>query len=157
VLPLRAQLQSYAGARRIVFSEGSALHGRQLLGRLDQDIVVLNRRHGARTAASALTPRCRSLTYAEVCHTIARPRTRSGSEIETDGLSFYDLAALWEVFAGLGIDLQRGWDQAAYRSAVVADLRRWVGGLATAGRDYDRAELEALALSALSDATGESP
>lgn len=34
-MPLREQLQRYAGAEKLVFAEGSALHGRQLLGRLD--------------------------------------------------------------------------------------------------------------------------
>ncbi|WP_265507474.1 glycosyltransferase family 61 protein, partial [Paracoccus rhizosphaerae] len=39
-LPLRAQLEAYAGARHLVFAEGSAVHGRQLLGRLDQEILI---------------------------------------------------------------------------------------------------------------------
>ncbi len=67
-MPLKEQLQRYAGAEKLVFAEGSAIHGRQLLGRLDQDILVLNRRPRSRIGWASLMPRCRRLTYAEVSH-----------------------------------------------------------------------------------------
>ena len=56
---LSVQMAAYAGAVRLIFAEGSALHGRQLLGRVAQDIDVLRRRPGKVMAQAQLQPRCR--------------------------------------------------------------------------------------------------
>ena len=133
---LRDQLTAYSGAKSIVFSEGSAVHGRQLLGRLDQKITVLNRRPGGRTAETILRPRCRQLFFAETSRREIRPDTRP-EPIHGDALAFFDLPVLFDTFAGLGVDLAAEWDACAYAAAVQADVTDWLAALARTDRGYD--------------------
>ena len=60
---LHTQLRLYRRARCLIFSEGSALHALQLLGRVDAEIVILARRPWARMTAVALRPRVRRLWH----------------------------------------------------------------------------------------------
>ena len=128
--PLRAQLAAYAGAGVLVFAEGSAVHGRQLLGRLDQAVVVLNRRKGARIAQAALAARCRDLSHVEAAAQVIAMGTFAGKQASL-GLSLYDLDAVFAAFARHGVDLAAGWDMAAFRAAVLADAERWLLALLT--------------------------
>jgi hypothetical protein len=59
---LTDQLNTYISYRRIIFSEGSALHGLQLLGQLEAEVTVLCRRHG-QFGSNFLRPRVRKLDY----------------------------------------------------------------------------------------------
>ena len=150
---LGQQLAVYAGAERLIFSEGSALHGRQLLGRIDQDIVVLNRRPGSRMAENVIAPRCRSLQYVEATAAIATPRHPEwGGEEWNLGLSIYDIVALHEVLRSLGLDIGPIWDHDAYAQALDADAAIWVNRLVGAGRGYDGATLAGLAQNAIKTA-----
>ncbi|MFN6924650.1 MAG: glycosyltransferase 61 family protein [Tabrizicola sp.] len=125
-MPVRAQMSLYAGAEVLVFSEGSALHGRTLLGRVQQEIHVLRRRSMRNIAHSQLAPRCSRLVYHQVL------AGRLGCATETRGsrpdleVALYDVEILFHVFAGLGIDLRPHWDDAAYRQAVSNDLAGWM-------------------------------
>ena len=58
-LPLPEQLRMYRDAAQVVYAEGSALHSLQLLGRVDADVAVLERRPGTRLAQDNLRPRVR--------------------------------------------------------------------------------------------------
>lgn len=127
--PLGKQLALYSGARRIVFAEGSAVHGRQLLGRIAQEITILNRRPGQRIGEGALAARCDRLAYAEATDRIIATIRPDGTRRPARALSFYDLPVLFETFAGLGVDLRRDWDDAAYAAACEADIRAWLAGL----------------------------
>jgi Glycosyltransferase 61 len=125
VADLRTQLAAYAGAETIVFAEGSAMHGRQLLGRVDQAIVVLERRGGWRLAEAHLTPRCREIRYVDVARTFMAPVRQQGPN-KVVGVAFYDEAVLKRTFAELGIDLASVWDRSAYRAACVVDATGWM-------------------------------
>ncbi|KGJ10668.1 hypothetical protein IT40_10535 [Paracoccus versutus] len=70
---LMRQMALYAGARLLIFAEGSAMHGRQLLGRVDQKILVLRRRPQSRMAWAQLEPKCRKLEYAPIIKAFAMP------------------------------------------------------------------------------------
>ncbi len=123
------QIATYAGAQTLVFSEGSAIYGRALLGRLAQDIHVLRRRPNQDLAAVHLTPRCRQLHYhGVVAHRLwSRPEGRG---IRYDqNVAFYDLVPLLALFANLGYDLD--WDQDAYRAAVLEDCVAWLENCTT--------------------------
>jgi hypothetical protein len=124
--PLEQQLAAYAGAKRIVFAEGSALHGRQLLGRLNQDIVVLRRRPGTRMAAANLTPRCRKLIYHDVGKHILMSYWKTGPVRRSTALNLYDVGRMQKVIAWQGIDLRADWDRDAYAQAAMADVERWI-------------------------------
>lgn len=120
-----AQMAAYAGAARLVFAEGSALHGRQLLGGVPQDIAVLRRRPDTLMAQAALVPRCRSLTYHDVGAGRLMAYWKTGKDRPDPALSLYDVGALMAVFQGLGVDLVPVWDHDAYRAAARADIADW--------------------------------
>ena len=123
---LRRQMAEYAGAQTLIFAEGSSLHGRQLLGRIDQAIVVMNRRVGSRIAQSALTPRSADLAYVEATHGMAAWIRHDGLLMAHQALAFYDLPALFAGFRAVGVDLARVWNNDAYISARDVDVSRWL-------------------------------
>jgi len=125
-MKVASQLAIYAGAGVLVFSEGSAIHGRLLLGRIAQDIHVLRRRPRRDLAAEQLTPRCNRLRYhAAVGHRFGA-RMPNGTDRLDLTAATYDLDVVFDLFAGLGHDPRPYWDEAAYRAAVVHDLRGWL-------------------------------
>ena len=120
------QLAVYAGARVLVFSEGSALHGRMLLGRLAQDIHVLRRRPHRDIGAEQLAPRCRELRYHATAGRRLGARMPGGGDRWDLMPAFYDLEVVFDLFGGLGHDLRMPWDDADYRDAVQRDLHGWL-------------------------------
>ena len=141
--PLVGQLSLYAGAAQIVFAEGSALHGRQLLGYRAQGIAVLTRRPGLQVARSALSARCDRLTHVAAARRIAMPVRRDGTPMPALALGFYDIPVLLAAFAERGVDLARDWDDAGFVAARDADLRAWTR--AVTGPLPARAQIAALA------------
>jgi hypothetical protein len=137
--PLPDQLAAYAGAETIVFAEGSALHGRQLLGRIAQDIVVLTRRQDSRIARAALTPRVRRLTYVDAVRRNVSLYRADGAWLDQRQVAFTDLDAVLSTFEGLGIDLRPGWSTNVYDKAVADDLALWLTGLQTISHRIDHA------------------
>ena len=123
---LRGQLAVYAGAKTLVFVEGSAIHGRQLLGRIDQKIVILCRRRRSRIAKAAIEVRCRSLDYAEVLRRFVTFTNHKGVEVFASGLSFYNVKALVGTFRAVGVDLAPLWDADAFAVAEQADALLWL-------------------------------
>ncbi len=123
---LREQLAVYAGARTLVFVEGSAIHGRQLLGYIDQRIAILCRRRRSRIAKAAMEVRCRKLDYAEVLRRFVTFTNHKGVEVFASGLSFYDVKALFAAFGTIGVDLEPLWDGVAFAAAEQADARQWL-------------------------------
>ncbi len=143
---LRQQLALYAGAGVLVFAQGSALHGRGLLGRIDQEIHVLCRRPNHFTARNQTAPRCRALHYHNSvagCLPVTQPDGRERNDL---ALSFYDLPVLFQCFARLGIDLAAHWDAAAFRAAEEAEAAAWLAAcpLSDDCRAQNRARLTML-------------
>lgn len=130
--PVRRQVQIYAGAKVLVFSEGSALHGRLLLGRLDQDIHVLRRRPHRDLAAEQLAPRCARLQYHAAVGQRLGARMPGGVNRLDLTAALYDLEVVCDLFARLGHDPRPHWDATAYRAAVMQDLRGWLHACKTA-------------------------
>lgn len=122
---LPAQMAVYAGARHLVFAEGSALHGRQLLGRVAQRITVLRRRRGRSMARAMLTPRVAVLEYREVSQASLVPEWKNGAPRPDPALSLYDLPALFAAFARWGVDLAARWEADAFRASALADIAAW--------------------------------
>jgi hypothetical protein len=154
-LPLREQLAAYAGARHLIFAEGSAVHGRQLLGRADQTITVIVRRRRSRLAARNLGPRCTSLAYVEAARATVAPVLWYGARLSSLALAFYDVPALHRGLAARGLDVTSVWDDEAYQAACRADLEAWVEALAARPDLFDAAASRQ-ALAAL-DADGGPP
>ena len=84
---LEGQLSTYLSHRRLLFSEGSALHSLQLLGRLDSEVTVLCRRPTT-MGKDFITPRVSSLSYVQVGHRMVAWFTPSGLRATWAGLTF---------------------------------------------------------------------
>jgi hypothetical protein len=130
-LSVRRQMEVYAGAEVLIFAEGSALHGRCLLGFIDQDIHVLPRRPFRKTARVQLSARCRRLTYHPVLAGRLGTRTEKRGNRNDLDIGLYDPEVLFVVFERIGIDLRPHWDQGAYLAAVHADLAAWMARVRT--------------------------
>lgn len=140
---LNSQLAAYASARAIVFAEGSALHGRQLLGRLDQRVTVLRRRRNIDLAAPMIAPRVTGLDYVAATAESLVPVNRAGVLKTTNALGYYDIGAVHAAFADLGVDLSAGWSTAAYRAAVEADTQLWLTSVSRMRSGVDFAATQA--------------
>jgi hypothetical protein len=125
-LSIRRQMEVYAGAEALIFAEGSALHGRCLLGHVDQHIHVLPRRPFRKTARVQLAARCRQLTYHPVLAGRLGTRTETRGNRNDLDVGLYDPEVLFAVFGGIGIDLRPHWDPVAYLAAVTSDLADWM-------------------------------
>lgn len=128
-LTLHEQMKAYASAKYLVFSEGSALHGRQLLGRIDQHISILRRRLRSTIAQHQIAPRSASLTYVGSFGGSLLTTDADGRKIDHSMMSFYAVAPVIEHFESLGVPLRKVWDWAAYNRARDADVLAWVGAM----------------------------
>lgn len=120
------QMALYAGAKLLIFAEGSALHGRQLLGRVDQSILVLRRRPRSVMARVQIIPRCTSLEYAPVVGGFAAPVHRNGKIMLPHGITFTNLPELFRTMSAHGIDIEPHWDQEAYEADKARDAGIWI-------------------------------
>ncbi len=123
---LDQQLAVYAGASHLIFSEGSAMHGRQLRGRLPQEIAVLRRRRGRSMAREQLAPRVTTLRYCDATSGALIPQWKNGQPRPDPALALYNLPDLFAAFAKLGVDLSLVWDDEAFRAAAMQDIAAWM-------------------------------
>lgn len=123
-LGLREQLECYAGAKTLIFAEGSTLHGRQLLGRVRQDVHVLKRRVRY-LARPNMRPRVRRLNYVNTNGGTLRVRDRADKGFPHRNAVFYNTEALLACFDALGLNLRARWNQQAYLSAALDDAAQW--------------------------------
>ncbi|HLQ20306.1 MAG TPA: glycosyltransferase 61 family protein [Tabrizicola sp.] len=123
-LSIREQMERYAGARTLIFAEGSALHGRQLLGRVRQDVHVLMRRVRY-LARPLLRPRVRRLMYLNTHGGVLQMRDRANKGFPHLNAVFYQTEALLAGFERMGLNLRPHWDQNAYLAAALSDAADW--------------------------------
>lgn len=128
-LPLPDQMQIYADSKHLVFSEGSAIHGRQLMGYVDQEITILRRRFRSSVAQHQLRPRCETLTYVPCFAGALYTRERDGAKIHHMMSSIYRIAPVFKYFEGIGVDLTSVWNHADYERARDHDVLAWVRAL----------------------------
>jgi len=130
-LPLHNQLEIYLGAERLIFSEGSALHCLQLLGRGLGDIYVINRRTGRNNslhdiAGSQLRPRCKSYKNFAPIETLLCLYRPNGDPQVGLGLALYDVDQLHVDFGSMGVDIESKWDSAKYEIKRNRDILAWL-------------------------------
>ncbi|MCB1405142.1 MAG: DUF563 domain-containing protein [Rhodobacteraceae bacterium] len=128
-LTLPQQMRVYAGAKHLVFSEGSAIHGRQLLGRIDQHISVLRRRFRSHIAQHQIEPRCTSLTYVPCFKGALSFPWPEGFPRNISTCSEYRLGPVFEHFESLGIPLRQVWKQRVYERTRDDDILAWIRAL----------------------------
>jgi hypothetical protein len=123
-LGLRAQLEYYAGAKTLIFAEGSAIHGRQLLGRVRQEMYVLKRRVKY-LGRPLLRPRVRKLSYINTDGNALRVKSKALKGFPHRNAVFYRSEALLLCFDALGLDLRSRWNQSDYLCAALDDAAQW--------------------------------
>ncbi|WP_216671233.1 glycosyltransferase 61 family protein [Mangrovicoccus sp. HB161399] len=125
-MSIGAQLAAFARARRLIFAEGSAMHVRQLLGHLPQEITVISRRKGMQLVRDGLEPRCDRLSYIDpVRANVLFSISPSGVSERWRAFAFFDQDLLLDGLAAAGTDLRPGWDAEAYERLQLADLEAW--------------------------------
>ncbi|MGV6848824.1 MAG: glycosyltransferase 61 family protein [Marinibacterium sp.] len=125
-LPLARQLALYRGAETLIFSDGSALHGLQLLGRGLGRVAVLRRTAGRDLARASLAPRSGDLGYHDILRGEIVMLGPDGGLWRNLGLFPIAPQRFLEVMRDLGLPLGRHWDRAAFRAAEAADAETWL-------------------------------
>lgn len=125
-LPLHDQMRIYAETKHLVFAEGSAIHGRQLMGRLDHHVSILRRRFRSHVAQHQITPRCTTMNYVGTFGGALNFVGPEGIVVDHAMCSQYRLGPLFEHFEGLGVPLKRVWDQRAFEAQRDEDVLNWV-------------------------------
>ena len=106
--PLAEQLRCYATADRLLFAEGSALHGLQLLGRGLGDVAVLVRRSGSTMLAAATRARARSVAHLDVAVGLIHALEPSGRPAMNGGVAVLDERLLVRARDGEAVDVPAG-------------------------------------------------
>jgi Glycosyltransferase 61 len=123
-LSLREQLEYYAGAKTLIFAEGSAIHGRQLLGRLRQDMYMLKRRM-RNLARPLFRPRVRKLYYVNTDGNALRIKGKGFKGFPHRNAVFYRSEALFQCFDAIGLNLRSRWNKTDYLCAALDDAAQW--------------------------------
>jgi len=147
---LQTQFRFYRRARRLIFSEGSALHALQLLGHIDAELVVLARRPWHRIAAASLRPRARSLRYIRAARGVIYGLSASGQPQLPSGVSVLHETRFIAGLRSLGIDVGAFWDRRRYAESRDAEIAAWTAYRLAAGNHPDDRATIANRLNALS-------
>ena len=124
-VPLREQIRTYAEAKTLVFSEGSAVHGAQLLGELG-NVIVLARRPGSLIVRKNLAARASRLRYIEGFRCVITGYSfgeASNIIAEWEGISVLDVDQLLSSLNEEGIRVSEFWKQSDFEERERNDLR----------------------------------
>jgi hypothetical protein len=128
--PLVDQMNVYRHARQLIFPEGSACHGAELLGRQLQRVALLNRRPAPKPAMfrAVLKPRARHYAEFERNRYVgALPIGPARPPLAHAGVSVFEVDGLLEFLAAEELaDLRARFDRAAYADAALRDFDRHV-------------------------------
>lgn len=102
-MSLHEQLEIYNAAHDLVFQEGSALHGLQLLGRIKANVTVLTRRPGFHMLQNNLQQRVSNLRYIQVGEGFLHGLKPNGQPADANGLLIPDQKGLEELCDSLGL------------------------------------------------------
>jgi len=129
-MPLFEQLREYMSTECLCFSEGSAIHGLQLLGRCVGEVHILTRRPKDRGrsgfAENFIAPRAKKLLYIEAARGIIHGVTPLGQPEVWNGLSVFREDCLLNYISRLNSKISKRWKQPDYLEHRDADVRRWI-------------------------------
>jgi Glycosyltransferase 61 len=148
---LHVQFETYRRARRLIFSEGSAVHALQLLGHVEADVAVLTRRSFSRIASASLRPRALSLAYMRAMRGLIHGLNALGQPHRAGGVSVLDETRLLAAIARCGVNLTKSWSSRAFAERRDADLAQWLAhrealGAGTKERALVEKQMRALGL-----------
>jgi hypothetical protein len=129
-VPLPLQMQVYRRAKVLIFSEGSACHGTELLGSdaLGDVFVLLRRASHQEIFANVLRPRARSYAACTMQIPVGSIVARHGSSkpLEEFAVSLFDVDALLAFLRETGIARLPGFRRDTYLECAEADLLRYI-------------------------------
>jgi hypothetical protein len=126
LVSLEEQMMRYRKADHLLFSEGSAIHGLQLLGSIPARVTVICRRQGHRIAQPAIQARARSLDYIDCVDGLVYGARPSGGPQRSSGMSVLNVHGCVAAFAKAGIDVGHFWDREAYIARRDQDIVNWI-------------------------------
>lgn len=125
---LSDQLSLYHSARTLIFSEGSALHGIQLLGQLKARIVVLVRRPNVRMLEKCVRARVGRAEWIEVGTELHHGLNSKGQEHFADGILIPEIPRLKILFQLLGLSPDWGLvERGKLRKQIEIDVEKFLG------------------------------
>ena len=117
----------YLKAGTLIFSEGSALHGLQLLGRIKANVIVINRRPQSNLGLEDFLPdRVNSLNYIDSVKEIISSSKITGLPALAFGISIIDHEKVLEELKKYGINLYKHFNYATYMKVLKKDISDWV-------------------------------
>ncbi|MGJ7094794.1 glycosyltransferase 61 family protein [Vibrio hannami] len=121
-LSLKEQINAYLAHEDLFFTEGSAIHGLQLLGKNVKNVHVLMRHKGT-FAANRLIPRSISVNHIAPLGFVHK--FNGTDALEHTGLSFVDTVGVEGYVRSLGyVDFKL--DSEEYRRLAIEDLQKWM-------------------------------
>lgn len=128
-MTLREQLAAYAASECLIFTQGSALHGLQLLGRSLHNLHVLPRYPGYQFAKNLLNVRAKSLKYFEVCRGVIYGLEPGGNPGKWYGISVFEEDAIIDYLRMINPTIANCWNQALYLEHRDKDVISWFNWL----------------------------
>lgn len=125
-ISLEEQLAEYEASEKLIFTEGSALHGLQLLGRCIDHIDVLVRRDGRRIIENLLKVRAKSVSYIKVSKGMICILNSNGTLDKTHGIPIFNEDLLLGYLRTLDSKLIDQWNHALYVNARDHDIMSWL-------------------------------
>lgn len=124
--PLGHQIATYAGADELIFAEGSAIHGCQILGRSFNNLSILNRRTDTRLVEKNMKPRCKNFSFIDALSHVFIFNDPNNKPMPAFAMAKFDLDKLFSDFKARGIDLASVWNMDVYNQAVEDSLMAWI-------------------------------
>ena len=126
--PFAVQMDEYRKADIVIFAEGSACHGTELLGRDAMGTCILIPRRGeSRQFDRVLKPRARQFRKAPSCVYLGTTHTRpDGREAHSRGVAVLDWEALAQFLRDIGAAKLQSTAKDAYMAAAEEDFSRYV-------------------------------
>lgn len=124
------QMLAYRHACQVIFPEGSACHGTELLGRQLQQVALLNRRPAPKPAMFRAVLKPRARRYAEFQQNRfvgALPIGPARPPLAHSGVSVFNVDGLLDFLAADGLaDIRGSFDRKVYAETVRQDFERHV-------------------------------
>jgi len=142
-LSLKDQLSTYCSADLLIFSEGSALHGLQLLGTVKSKVVIINRRQNFKMGMKDfLHGRCNSVHYIDSVSDQLAIITDYGKEHLTSSLALINYDSLLVELKNQGVNLWRNFKLSDFHSSVEKDIHKWLKRNLEIGHLRNKASIE---------------
>ncbi|MFT2091638.1 glycosyltransferase 61 family protein [Paraglaciecola sp. 2405UD69-4] len=123
-LPLKEQLDIYINAEQLIFSEGSAMYGIQLLGKLNCDVHVLQRRPNRTIGKAGIGSRTKSLNYHPIGKLVAG-LNKKGRPLADAGITIITILEVKKLLNFLNIDSSKV-DEVSLHEAIMLDVKKFM-------------------------------